>query len=153
MRRKPSPFKVSASRTTRVYAIVTAKENGGRIHWESPMIKISVAGAVAEIRGFEALTHPYPLPGRSLDAEAAVFGLRNTEDLRIEFWLEGSEGMYKQVKEEKIPLMEGGESKLYTVEITPVREGYYTIYAYLYKGKRLVDREHESLLVLEESPA
>ncbi|MFP3951929.1 MAG: hypothetical protein ACLFVP_07330 [Candidatus Bathyarchaeia archaeon] len=79
-----------------------------------------------------------------------IFGLRNSEDFRVEFWLEGPDD-YKKVKEEKLPNLEG-ESKLYTLEITPVKEGYYNIYVYLYKDKRPVDREQESLMVLEEPP-
>lgn len=143
-------FQVSALRSSDIYITLRGRKNGDYFYWESPMIRINVVGAPAEIRTLFALTHPYTIMGETLEAEATLTGKTHSEGLDLEFWVDTPSGDFKELARIETKELEPGEDARYSAEITPDEEGIYTIYTYLYDEGRLVDRSTDTIWVEKE---
>jgi hypothetical protein len=142
-------FQASANYTTSVYVSLDGWEDGGRFHWESPAILVTVGQEVAELATLFAMTEPYPIRGEMIKCEASIRGLAKSEGLDLEFWAETPGGEFQELAKIETKELAAGEEARYSAEITPDEKGLHTIYAYLYDGVRRIGREVEYVYVIE----
>jgi hypothetical protein len=143
------PFQVSANRTGSLYVAIDGWKDGGRFHWESPGMPVTVGAEAAELVSLFAMTEPYSLVGERIRCEATVRGLTQSEGLSLEFWADTPGGEFEELAIVQTKELSPGEEATYSAEITPDEDGLYTIYAYLYDGVRRIGREVEYVYVRE----
>ena len=91
------------------------------------------------------LSHPYTTIGKTLSVEATIKGLRKSTGLKLEFWVETPSGKFEEQAIIDIKELSDGKEARYSAEFTPKEMGYYTIYAYLYDGKRRIGHRTDSI--------
>ena len=138
-------FRVNAIGPASVYATVTGHQDGDYLWWESSWVNIKVTDARAEIRRLLVLSNPYTLIGKTISAEATVKGLGKSTGLKLEFWVELPSGKTEEQATIEIKDLPIGEEARYSAEFTPKEMGYYTIYVYLYDGKRRIGHRTDSI--------
>jgi len=140
-------FEVDAFRTTDVYIILTATKGFGSFYWESSPISIVVGKEKAELKGIFVLTHPHPSLGETSEIEAIVQGLRNSEGLKLEFWVKTPKGVSEELTEIEIKKLSVAEEAQYSTNITFKEKGYYTIHAYLYDKDKRIGYKSDTILL------
>lgn len=144
------PFQVTSTGTGRLYATLDGWKEGEEFFWVSPNIQVRVGGGAAEFISLFAMTNPYPPLGETLKVEARIIGLEKSEDLSLEFWAEAPSGKFDELATIKTKELLLGEEATYTAEITPLEEGFYTIYSYLYDGVDRLDQRTETIWVRKD---
>lgn len=141
------PFQALINATDWVYVSLDGWKGAGIFHWESPRIRMKVGQEAATLVSLFALTEPYLRLGERIRVEATLQGATESQFLRLEFWAEipGEELVELGTVEPKDLVV--GEEVRYAVEITPQREGIYTLYAYLYDGAKRIGHELEHVRV------
>ena len=127
--------------TTEVYANVMGRKDGDALYWESPWLSMKVAGEVAELESLFVLTHPYTEVGKTLDVEATIKGLKESDGLELEFWADTPSGKYEELGKIKTKKLSVGDRHTLSAKVTPKETGYYTVYASLYDGYRRIGRK------------
>jgi hypothetical protein len=138
-------FQVNAQGSGDVYATINARKDGDFFWWESGWTHIFVGEEKAELGRLLVLSHPYTKIGKTLSAEATIKGLRKSTGLKLEFWVETPSGKFEEQATIDIKDLPVGEEARYTAEFTPKETGYYTIYAYLYDGRRRIGHRTDSI--------
>jgi hypothetical protein len=146
---KVVPFQVLATSTGRVYASLDGWQGAALFHWESPRIAVNVGKDVARLMSLFALTQPYSHRGDRIRFEAVLQGSTRSERLRLEFWAETPGAEFIQLGQVETESLSTNEEARYSAEMTPDKEGMYTIYAYLYDGARRIGHELEQVYVQE----
>jgi|SRR6185437_4290896 len=139
-------FHVDAYATTAIYISIRYFKNGGYFHWDSPWIRKTVIGEVAELERI-LVSNPYGTIGRELDVEATVKGLGDSDGLDLEFWVNTPSTNYEELAKIKTKKLSRGEEASYVTKIIPREEGYYTVYANLYDDNRRIDRDSDTIWV------
>ena len=143
-------YQISSIRSTDVYITISGRRDDEYFYWESPLIRINVPGAIAEISPLFVLSHPYSMMGKTLEAEATIKGLSESIGLDLEFWVDTPTGEFKEIANIETKSLSPEEYMRYSAEFTPEEEGIYTVYAYLYQNGRLLDRETDMIWVEKE---
>ena len=143
------PFQVSANRTGSLYLTLDGWKGGGRFHWESPGMPITVGAEVAKLVSLFAMTEPYSVVGERIRCEATIRGLSTSEGLKLEFWADTPGGAFEELAIVETKALDPGEEATYSAEVTPDDDGLYTVYAYLYDRVRRIGREVEYVYVRE----
>ena len=138
-------FQVNAQGSGDIYATINARKDEDYFWWESGWTHISVSEEKAEIGRLLVLSHPYTTIGKTLSVEATVKGLQKSTGLKLEFWVETPSGKFEEQAIIDIKELSDGEEARYSAEFTPKEMGYYTIYAYLYDGKRRIGHRTDSI--------
>ncbi len=141
------PFHVMANSTGSLYVTLDGWRDEQPFHWESPGILVRVGKATAELTGLFALTEPYPRLGETIKCEATLCGLGTSEGLTLEFWAASPSGEFENLAIIETAELSAGEEVRYGAEMTPVEEGLYTIYAYLYEAGRRIGYQVEHVYV------
>ncbi|MEJ2241522.1 MAG: hypothetical protein P8Y18_05195 [Candidatus Bathyarchaeota archaeon] len=144
------PFQVSTNGSTKVYGTIDGWQGEEEFSWVSPNIQLKVGLAVAELLTLFTMTTPYPPLGETLTVEATVLGLIESEGLSLEFWAEAPSGKFEELATIETKNLTPGEEATYTAEITPLEEGFYTIYAYLYDGNERLGMKIQTIWVRKE---
>lgn len=93
------------------------------------------------------VSNPYDNIGRELKVEATIKGLGDSDGLDLYFWTDTPSGKIEELAKIKTKKLSNGEEASYTTEITPKKEGYYTVYANLYNNYRRIGRDFDTLKV------
>jgi hypothetical protein len=117
------PFQIETNATSKIYLVVTGRENDETFHWESPFMKIRVAGEVAEIERLAALTHPYPMKGKEVDLEARIAALQSSQDLRVQFWARKPTDEFEEIASETMEGISSGEIETIEAKMIASEEG------------------------------
>jgi hypothetical protein len=141
-------FRVTANGSADVYATIRVPDGDELSWWESGWTRIYVNEEKAALERLHVLAHPYTTIGKTLSAEATIKGLQKSIGLQLEFWVESPSGKSEKQAEIKMKDLAVGEEARYTTEFTPKETGVYTIYAYLYEGRRRIS--HKTTTVLTE---
>jgi len=144
------PFQLVASKTTELYITVEGTKDGTPFYWVSPFMTIQVGAPVAEIASLFVLTEPYPILTKELEAEATIIANTRVVDLRARFWVDTPRGEYLQVSEDRIFSMEKDEVETVSATYLTDEEGLHRFYVYLYDGTELLDKETDTVVVIEE---
>ena len=138
-------FQVNAQGSGDVYATIIALKDGDYFWWESGWTHISVREEKAEIGRLLVLSHPYTTIGKTLSVEATIKGLSKSTGLKLEFWVETPSGKFEEQAVIDIKDLSVGEEARYSAEFTPKEMGYYTVYAYLFDGRRRIGHRTDSI--------
>lgn len=142
------PFKVKATATSSVYVSVESMtENGEPLFVESPSVTIRIGSVPAEIRSMFVLTRPYPVPEETIKCESTIIGLKQSNELNLEFWADAPSEKFELLASMKTKQFDAGEIGKYSAEITPEDEGLYEIHAYLYDGNNRIDHKTDTIFV------
>jgi len=148
---KEMAFRVNAIGSANVYVTIKGRWAGSRYFtWESGRTNLKLSEEKAEIGRLLVLSNPYTEIGKTISAEATIKGLRESEGLKLEFWVENPSGKSEEQATIDIKDLPVGEEARYTAEFTPKETGYYTIYAYLYDGWRRIGYKIESIYARRE---
>lgn len=137
-------FQVDANATSHLYASVHGRRNGDKFHWDSPLLREEVLGNPAEI---ESIFVSNGEIGGEFEAEATVKGMRDSEGLKLVFWMDTPSGKYEELSEIKTRKLSKGEEAAYKAKVKPKEEGFYTVYANLYDDHGRIDRDHDIIWV------
>ena len=85
--------------------------------------------------------------GGEIEVEAIVKGMRDSEGLKLVFWMDKPSGKYEEIQEIKTRKLSKGEEASYKAKIKPKKEGFYTIYANLYDDHGPIDRDYDIIWV------
>ena len=85
--------------------------------------------------------------GGEIEAEAIVKGMRDSEGLKLVFWMDTPSGKYEDIEEIKTRKLSKGEEASYKAKIKPKEEGFYTVYANLYDDHGRIDRDYDIIWV------
>jgi hypothetical protein len=140
-------FQVLANSTGSLYVTLDGWRYEQPFHWESPGMLMRVGKARAELTSLFALTEPYPRQGEAITCEATLRGLAASEGLALEFWAASPSGEFENLAIINTEMLSAGEEVRYRAEMTPVEEGLYTIYTYLYDEGRRVGYQVEHVYV------
>jgi len=81
--------------------------------------------------------------GEEIEVEASVKGMRDSEGLKLVFWMDTPSGKYEELSEIKTRKLSKGEEASYKAKIKPKEEGLYTVYANLYDDHGRIDRDYD----------
>ena len=137
-------FQVEANGTSHLYISVHGRRNGDKFHWDSPLLREEVLGNPAEIEYISVTNGDI---GGEIEAEAIVKGMRDSEGLKLVFWIDTPSGKYEEIQEIKTRKLSKGEEASYEAKIKPKEEGFYTIYANLYDDHGPIDRDYDIIWV------
>lgn len=143
------PFQVRANLRAELYVSVDGWKALRFFHWESGAILIKVASEAAAIADLSAMTERHPPTGSAIRCEARVEGYRESEGLSLELWASTPNGELEELAIVEIKSLSPTETTVYAVEFTPQEEGLYSLYAYLYKDAKRIDRRVEHVYVME----
>ena len=138
-------FQVNAYGSAEVYVSIKARENGDDFSWESGWTHISVTEEKAEIGRLVVLSNPYTKIGETISVEATIKGLQKSTGLKLEFWVETPAGKSEEQATMEIKDLPVGEEARYTAEFTPKETGRYTVYAYLYDGRKKIGHKADTI--------
>ena len=138
------PFKITATGSGDLFAVVEGWKEQARFRWESPAIALAVEAMVAALVHVFAMAEPYPPAGETIQIEAMLRGLRESEGLTLELWAQAPSGAFEELATVETKPLAPGMEATYEAEVTPQERGAHTIYAYLYEdGRRIgLAREH-----------
>jgi len=142
------PVQIEANQGAWVYLHVEYWLDDELFYWESPNVWINVRRDPARIMTLFSIKGPQMNLGEAVPVEATLVSNLDTEDLRLDFWVETAEGRFESFETVDIDPMDAGEIKTIETEFTPEEEGLYSIYAYLFEGNRRLDRMIEQLQVI-----
>jgi hypothetical protein len=142
------PFRVLANSRAELYVSVDGWKALRLFHWESGAIRITVDSEVAAIQNLSAMTERHPPTGQSIRCEAVLEGFAESEGLSLELSAGTPDGEHREIAKIEINTLEPEETAVYSAEFTPHREGLYTLYAYLYKDAKRIDRQVEHVYVI-----
>ena len=137
-------FQVEANGTSHLYISVHGRRNGDNFHWDSPLLREEVLGDPAEIEYISVTNGDI---GGEIEAEAIVKGMRDSEGLKLVFWMDTPSGKYEEIQEIKTRKLSKGEEASYKGKIMPKEEGFYTVYANLYDDHGRIDRDYDIIWV------
>ncbi len=146
------PFQIEANTSTTVFmSVESMTDEGEPLFIESPAQSLSVGDNPAEIQSMFAITEPYPVPKETIRCESTIQGIKETDDLNLEFWAETPEGNFDQLATMNTKKLNPGEIAKYSAEITPEDEGLYRVHAYLDDGNRRLDHKTDMIYVKKEN--
>jgi hypothetical protein len=138
-------FRVNALGSAIVYATIKGHRDKKYFWWESGWTGLKLGAEKAEIGRLLVLSNPYTTIGKTISVEATIKGLKKSEGLRLEFWVETPLGKNEQQAAIDIKDLPVGEEARYTAEFTPKETGTYKIYAYLYDDWKRIGYETETI--------
>jgi hypothetical protein len=127
-----------------LYISVHGRRNGDHFYWDSPLLRQEVLGDPAEIESIFVSNGDI---GGEIEAEATVKGMRDSEGLKLVFWMDTPSGKYEELAEIKTRKLSKGEEASYKAKIKPKEEGLYTVYANLYDDHGRIDRDYDIIWV------
>ena len=127
-----------------MYIGVHGRRDGDNFHWDSPLLREEVLRDPAEIEYISVTNGDI---GGEIEAEAIVKGMRDSEGLKLVFWMDKPSGKYEEIQEIKTRKLSKGEEASYKAKIKPKEEGFYTIYANLYDDHGPIDRDYDIIWV------
>ena len=146
-------FRVNALGSANVYITIKGSRDGEYskyLTWESGWTNLKLREEKAEIGRLLVLSNPYTTIGETISAEATIKGLKESTELKLEFWVEPPTGKSEQQASIDIKDLPIGEEARYTAEFTPKETGNYTIYAYLYDGWKRIGYKTECIYAREK---
>jgi hypothetical protein len=144
-----TPFQVMANRSTSIYATISGLEDHSYFYWESPTINLSIGEDLAELTELYVLAHPYSTLEKTLEVEATIKGLKETENLELVFWVNKPSGVFKKIGAIKPKRLKAGETARYSVEFKPDEKGIHEVYAYLNHEGKMIGRETDKVVIEE----
>jgi hypothetical protein len=140
-------YQINAIGSADVYVTIKGLKDGNYFWWESGFTNIKLSDEKAEIVGLLVLSNPYTTIGKTVSAEATIKGLRKTDELTLELWVETPSGIFEEQATMEIKNLPLGEESRYTAEFTPKESGFYTIYAYLFDEWMRIGYKIETIFV------
>jgi hypothetical protein len=144
------PFQVTAFKTGDIYVSLIASKGARKpesLYWESSPMSLVVGEEKAELKSLFILTHPHVSLGETLEVEAIVQGLGQSEGLRLEFWAQTPKGTSVELAKTEIKDLSAGEEERLSATLKAEETGYYTIHAYLYDNSGRIDYKSDTILV------
>jgi hypothetical protein len=141
------PVQIEANQGGWVYLHVEYWLDDELFYWESPNVWIKVRRDPARIMTLFSIMGSQLQPGEAAPIEATLVANLPTESLRLDFWVEAADGRFESFHSLDVDPMDAGEVKKIKTEFTPDEKGLYSVYAYLYKENRRLDRKIEHIRV------
>jgi hypothetical protein len=139
-------FTVYAQRSAMVYTRVFGYIDDERHEWQSQATRLRVGGESAELVSLLILGESRRETGETLEAEATIKVLKPDTLLTIDYWVEMPSERYHKIGEVTMNIHEAGEMR-HVIEFTPLEEGLYTIYAYLYDRAGKIDQQSDKVYI------
>ena len=143
------PFEVTGFKTGDISISMSAYPSvpGQAYYWESSPIELVVGKEIADLKSLLILSHPHTTVGESLEVEAIVQGVNQSEGLRLEFWSQTPSNNTIELNKIEIGKLLPDE-EIRRLAILNVEEtGFYTVHAYLYNNDGKLDYKSASILV------
>jgi hypothetical protein len=99
-------FQVEANGTSHLYVSIHGHRNGDNFHWDLSLLMEEVLGDPAEIESIFVSNGDI---GGKIEAEATVKGMRDSEGLKLAFWMDIPSGKYEELTEIKTRKLSKGE--------------------------------------------
>ncbi len=143
-------FRVNALGSADVYLTITGQKGNAQFWWESAWTRILLNEEKAELERVLVLSHPYTVIGKTISAEATIWGLQKSTGLTLEFWNETPSGKIEELTKIDIKELSAGAEVKHSTEFQPKETGTYTIEAYLYDGWRRIGHKTNYLYVQKQ---
>ena len=145
------PFQVTADKSGDIYLSMvahTSPTGPESFMWESPPIPVVVGDEKAELKGVFILAHPRVSVGQTVEIEAIVQGLGNTDGLRLELWAQTPKEASVELTKFDLKDLPAGAEERYSASLKTDEKGYYTVHAYLYDKVGRIDYKSDTIVVV-----